>query len=96
MNDKNPEPKPFHKSIVDFIAEADEDCMVAAAGIIKRTSVPDDHEVIKQAWQQRLLRLGQREVDYGVPAYLDGQQAKAEEKKAAAKQAAAELDLGPS
>lgn len=71
MSAQKSEPKPFHQSVIDFIKQADENDMLAVAGLIKLTCIPDGYAEIQAAWTERLKVLGWQSIDYGVPAYLE-------------------------
>ncbi len=61
--------KPFHESILDSIVMARQLDLPQLAKIIKDTVIPENHDVIIKAWQEKIIGFGLGD-DYGIPESL--------------------------
>ena len=69
--------RPFHETIVDAIREATSTELHCLARLIKRTTIPKDHDVIVTAWDERRKSVFGPTEDLGVPAVLRAKKAQA-------------------
>src|SRR3989338_6785420 len=62
--------RPSHETIVEMILVATNEELVFLASYLKRTFIPDNHDQIIAAWNQRRKQMCWHEEDLGVPTNL--------------------------